>query len=178
MVFYFILSENDREYPAIAYASTDLEKVRLNSLKYQHILESTMDQSEINDSDIQLAPGAISLNFNKKLNHSELFNLWFKNTDVDYSDYILKNIEWDNTNPDKVIIIYQSNGIDGSTTIDINDLDSTTKSYLLYYTQSDPDGDFDPELYKHVETSEINISPIEDTDLGRNLLFFSGTSFN
>ena len=172
------LTINDDQRKAMTDEITDLEKVRLNALKYQHILESTMDQSEINDSDIQLAPGAIALNFNKKLNHSELFNLWFKNTDVDYSDYILKNIEWNNTNPDKVIITYQSNGIDGSTTIDINDLDSTTKSYLLYYTQSDPDGDFDPELYKHVETSEINISPIEDTDLDRNLLFFSGTSFN
>ena len=172
------LTINNDQRKAMADEITDLEKVRFNALKYQRILESTMDQSEIDDSDIQLAPGAITLNFNKKLNHPEIFNLWFKNTDVDYSDYILKNIEWNNTNPDKVTITYQSNGIDGFTTIDINDLDSNTKSYLLYYTQSDPDGDFDPELYKHVETSEINISPIEDTDLGRNLLFFSGTSFN
>lgn len=172
------LTINDDQKKAMTDEIADLQKARDNVLKYQHILGATMDQSEIDNSDIQLAPGAITLNFNKKLDHPEVFNLWFKNTDVDYSDYILKNIEWNNTNPDKVTITYQSNISNGSTTIDINDLDSTTKAYLLYYTQSDPDGDFDLELYNHVETSEINISPIEDVDLGKNLLFFSGTSFN
>ena len=46
MVFYFILSENDREYPAIAYASTDLEKVRRKATTWDVICKYEGDTFE------------------------------------------------------------------------------------------------------------------------------------
>ena len=46
MVFYFILSENDREYPAIAYASSDLEKVRRKATTWDVICKYEGDTFE------------------------------------------------------------------------------------------------------------------------------------
>ena len=46
MIFYFILSENDREYPAIAYASTDLEKVRRKATTWDVICKYEGDTFE------------------------------------------------------------------------------------------------------------------------------------
>ena len=46
MVFYFILSANAREYPAIAYASTDLAKVRSKATTWDVICKYEGDTFE------------------------------------------------------------------------------------------------------------------------------------
>ena len=49
MVFYFILKDNDREYPSISYASTDLEKVRKKASGWDTIYKYEGDTFEFDD---------------------------------------------------------------------------------------------------------------------------------
>ena len=46
MVFYFILTDNDRDYPSISYASTDLEKVRKKAARWDTIYKYEGDTFE------------------------------------------------------------------------------------------------------------------------------------
>lgn len=48
MVFYFILTDNDRDYPSISYASTDLEKVRKKAARWDTIYKYEGDTFEFN----------------------------------------------------------------------------------------------------------------------------------
>ena len=49
MVFYFILRDNDREYPSISYASSDLEKVRIKATNWDTIYKYEGDTFEFDD---------------------------------------------------------------------------------------------------------------------------------
>ena len=58
MVFYFILVDNDRDYPSINYASSDLEKVRRKSANWDVIYKYEGDTFEFDgEKNINEQPG-------------------------------------------------------------------------------------------------------------------------
>lgn len=168
---------NNDQRNAINNDIQTLQNKRNTAEKFRSILGTTMETDTLDNADINLAPGIVQLKFND-ISIDKLFNKWFKNVDDDYSKCKLTSITWDSKNPNKVVIEYKNN--DGSLSIgevDINDLDTNTAGKILYYTSTDPEGDFDPDEYAEKET-EINLPNIEESESNKNLLFFSNTAFN
>ena len=154
-----------------------LQNKRNTAEKFRDILGTTMGTDALDNANVNLSPGIVQLQFND-IPIDKLFNKWFKNVDNDYSKCKLTSITWDSRNPNKVIIEYKNdNGSLSTGEVDINDLDTNTAGKLLYYTSTDPEGDFDPDEYAKREI-DINLPSIEDSESNKNLLFFSGTAFN
>ena len=168
---------NEDQKKAIQDDIKTLQNKRDTAAKYISILGINMNPDVLDKADVILAPGIVALKFNGE-SIDKLFNKWFKNVDKDYSKCKLTSITWDSSKPNKVTIEYKDDSGQKSTgEVDINDLDTNTAGKLLYYTSTDPEGDFDPDEYAK-EENEINLSKIEDSDINNNLLFFSGTAFN
>lgn len=168
---------NEDQKKAIQDDIKTLQAKRDTTAKYISILGINMNPNVLDKADVILAPGIVALKFNGEP-IDKLFNKWFKNVDKDYSKCKLTSITWDSSKPNKVTIEYKDgSGQKSYGEVDINDLDTNTAGKLLYYTSTDPEGDFDPNEYAE-EENRINLPKIEDSDINNNLLFFSSTAFN